>query len=387
MKIKQVKIQAFKSYLEEKDGIFDFSHGNENDVANIVSIYAPNGFGKTSFYDAVDFCITNNVTRYIRDDKVRVKNDKLSKKGSYILRNSKASKSLDTKVDVFTSDNQVFNKVLKRNNSNHRDYLFRDSDTPENKKYFRDLMLSQEAIDAFLRETDPATRYEKFSENHVNELSELNYKRKKIQKILDDINASVKTDNKTKLGKYSELLKVNADGAILTKLGELIAQCNNFGLSITPIQSDFDEAKYKLLKLEIRHLLDTLDQNVIQKNQLKSLYLDFIESFEFIKSSTGAINLEVYDDEFTDGNQIFAFHSDETLVSGDLLEIKCHGISERTFNYLNILLQQTDDESGDPFETQPASVRGNCINQTNPDNYPLGYFRVSETSHIDYLIE
>lgn len=285
MKIKQVKIQAFKSYLEEKDGIFDFSHGNENDVANIVSIYAPNGFGKTSFYDAVDFCITNNVTRYIRDDKVRVKNDKLSKKGSYILRNSKASKSLDTKVDVFTSDNQVFNKVLKRNNSNHRDYLFRDSDTPENKKYFRDLMLSQEAIDAFLRETDPATRYEKFSENHVNELSELNYKRKKIQKILDDINASVKTDNKTKLGKYSELLKVNADGAILTKLGELIAQCNNFGLSITPIQSDFDEAKYKLLKLEIRHLLDTLDQNVIQKNQLKSLYLDFIESFEFIKSS------------------------------------------------------------------------------------------------------
>lgn len=111
MKIKQVKIQAFKSYLEEKDGIFDFSHGNENDVANIVSIYAPNGFGKTSFYDAVDFCITNNVTRYIRDDKVRVKNDKLSKKGSYILRNSKASKSLDTKVDVFTSDNQVFNKA------------------------------------------------------------------------------------------------------------------------------------------------------------------------------------------------------------------------------------------------------------------------------------
>mgnify|MGYP000094282786 CR=1 FL=1 len=145
----------------------------------------------------------------------------------------------------------------------------------------------------------------------------------------------------------------------------------------------------------------TLIESVEQKNdggfsgdeiEIKAFYTDpeNIENyylFEFIKSSTGAINLEVYDDEFTDGNQIFAFHSDETLVSGDLLEIKCHGISERTFNYLNILLQQTDDESGDPFETQPASVRGNCINQTNPDNYPLGYFRVSETSHIDYLIE
>ena len=285
MKIKQVKIQAFKSYLEEKDGTFDFSHGNENDVANIVSIYAPNGFGKTSFYDAVDFCITHNVTRYIRDDKVRVKNDKLSKKGSYILRNSKAPKSLNTKVDIVTSDNQVFNKVLKHKNGNQRDYLFRDSDTPENKKYFRDLMLSQEAIDAFLRETDPATRYEKFAENHVNELSELNNKRKQIQKILDDINSSIKTDNKTKLGKDSELLKVNADGTILTKLGELISQCSNFDLSITPIQSDFDGAKYKLLKLEIRSLLDSLAQDVIQKNQLKGAYLDFIESFEFVKSS------------------------------------------------------------------------------------------------------
>ena len=54
---------------------------------------------------------------------------------------------------------------------------------------------------------------------------------------------------------------------------------------------------------------------------------------------------------------------------------------------LNILLQQTDEDSGDPFETQTTTVRGNCINQTNPDNFPLGYFRVSETDVFTYVVE
>ncbi|WP_406684447.1 DUF4249 domain-containing protein [Seonamhaeicola sp. MEBiC1930] len=97
--------------------------------------------------------------------------------------------------------------------------------------------------------------------------------------------------------------------------------------------------------------------------------------------------LEVYDDEFNDGNQIFGFFSDEEMKSGDNLRIKISGISERHYEYLNILLQQTDEESGDPFETQPATVRGNCVNQTNPENYPLGYFRITETDVFNYSVQ
>lgn len=126
--------------------------------------------------------------------------------------------------------------------------------------------------------------------------------------------------------------------------------------------------------------------------EIKAFYTDpkDIENyylFEFRKPAINTINLETYDDEFTDGNQIFAFYSDETLSTGDQLEITNYGISSRTYEYLNILLQQTDDESGDPFETQPATVRGNCINITNPTNYPLGYFRVSETNVFTYIIQ
>ncbi|WP_136483045.1 DUF4249 domain-containing protein [Cognatitamlana onchidii] len=109
--------------------------------------------------------------------------------------------------------------------------------------------------------------------------------------------------------------------------------------------------------------------------------------FEFLVTNRSLLTLEVYDDEFTDGNEIFGFYSDEDLKSGDELVVTNSGISRRTYDFTNILLQQTADNSGGPFETQPATVRGNCVNQTNPDNYPLGYFRVTETDVYNYTVQ
>lgn len=126
--------------------------------------------------------------------------------------------------------------------------------------------------------------------------------------------------------------------------------------------------------------------------EIKAFYTDpkGIENFyffEFINTVTKVQSLEVYDDEFTDGNEIFAFHSDKNLTTGDELIIKNYGVSKQFYEFINLLLQQTDDNSGDPFETQTATVRGNCINETNSKNYPLGYFRVSQVSLFNYLIE
>lgn len=128
------------------------------------------------------------------------------------------------------------------------------------------------------------------------------------------------------------------------------------------------------------------------ETEIKAYYtdpkdIDNYYLFEFINTSTNLVSLEVYDDEFTDGNQIFAFHSDEDLDTGDILEIRSYGISKSFYEYMNILLQQTDEESGDPFEVQPATVRGNCINETNPNNYPLGYFRASQVDTYTYNVE
>lgn len=126
--------------------------------------------------------------------------------------------------------------------------------------------------------------------------------------------------------------------------------------------------------------------------ELKAYYTDPEDEenyylFEFINVKTGAIDLEVYDDEFTNGNEIFGFYSEEDLESGDEIDIRIYGVSERFYEFMFILLQQNDEDGGDPFEVQPATIRGNCVNTTNPENFPLGFFRVSQADAFNYFIE
>ncbi|BAO74464.1 DUF4249 domain-containing protein [Winogradskyella sp. PG-2] len=126
--------------------------------------------------------------------------------------------------------------------------------------------------------------------------------------------------------------------------------------------------------------------------ELKAYYTDPIDVenyyfFEFTSDIPVIPTLEVYDDTFTDGNQIFGFYTEEDLESGDIVTIRNYGVTERFYEFMFILLQQGSDDGGGPFETQPATVRGNCINVTNPDNYPFGYFRLSEVDQVTYTIE
>lgn len=109
--------------------------------------------------------------------------------------------------------------------------------------------------------------------------------------------------------------------------------------------------------------------------------------FEFITEVTAFPTLDVYKDEFFNGNQIFGYYSEEDLIAGQEVTIRNYGISARFYNFMFVLLQQNSEEGGGPFETQPATVRGNCINTTNPDNYTLGYFRLSEVDERTYTVE
>jgi hypothetical protein len=129
-----------------------------------------------------------------------------------------------------------------------------------------------------------------------------------------------------------------------------------------------------------------------EETELKAYYTDPADEenynfFEF-KSNISAIpSLEVYKDEFTNGNQIFGFYSEEGLKTGDEVIIKNYGVSKRFYEFMFTLLQQNSTEGGGPFETQPATIRGNIINQSNPDNFPFGYFRLSEVDELIYTVE
>jgi hypothetical protein len=96
---------------------------------------------------------------------------------------------------------------------------------------------------------------------------------------------------------------------------------------------------------------------------------------------------DVIDDAFFQGNQIFGLYASDRLKIGDEIQFTLHGISQRYYNYLNILLSVAGTNSGSPFQTPPATVRGNIINQTNFNNFALGFFSVSENDQQTYIIQ
>ncbi|MBV1924161.1 MAG: DUF4249 domain-containing protein [Flavobacteriaceae bacterium] len=97
--------------------------------------------------------------------------------------------------------------------------------------------------------------------------------------------------------------------------------------------------------------------------------------------------LDTYEDDFFDGNQIFGLYSEEDLAANDEIDFYLYGVDRQFYNFMLILLQQGSDDTGGPFETQPATVRGNIINSTNSDHYPLGYFRISQTYSFNYTVQ
>ncbi|OAB78473.1 DUF4249 domain-containing protein [Cochleicola gelatinilyticus] len=122
--------------------------------------------------------------------------------------------------------------------------------------------------------------------------------------------------------------------------------------------------------------------------ELKAFYTDPVgeENFYFFEGLGPPGNVrDVFDDEFTNGNQVFALYVTEDLAIGDDVYFYLYGVNEQFYNYMSLLLQQTG--GGGPFETQPATVKGNIVNETNLENYPLGYFRISEVSVLSYTVQ
>lgn len=73
------------------------------------------------------------------------------------------------------------------------------------------------------------------------------------------------------------------------------------------------------------------------------------------------------------------FYEEDDIELPATVTIKMSGVSKEYFTYFNILIDQSGQNSGGPFESVPSSLLGNIINTTNEDNFPLGYFHISET--------
>ncbi|MFK8061206.1 MAG: DUF4249 family protein [Polaribacter sp.] len=98
-----------------------------------------------------------------------------------------------------------------------------------------------------------------------------------------------------------------------------------------------------------------------------------------------ANNYSVLEDRFFDGQEyeVPNFYQEDEIEFPTTVTIKMLGISKAYFTYMRILISQSGQNGGGPFETVPTSLLGNMINTTNDANFPLGFFHIGEASTYD----
>lgn len=266
MKFKQVKIQAFRAYQKAENGTFDFMT-ESGEPADFVSIYAPNGFGKTSFYDAVEWAYTNNLSRFLRkqsDNFLTAKSERNiaaesgSETGQFILRNKYVPAKLDGFVELSTTE-KTFKKKLPRPRKGQSDFKYDVTETRNN--YFLDVLLSQEAIDAFLKEVRAEDRYEKFMAYIGDPAAADRYK---LLVRLTNRNQEQLKQLRKELQKLRRKLSQNADSAILEKINEKIRALNDRGENLVEITASFNDRNFLDFSGQIGERL------IVLRNELKT---------------------------------------------------------------------------------------------------------------------
>ncbi len=114
-----------------------------------------------------------------------------------------------------------------------------------------------------------------------------------------------------------------------------------------------------------------LELNFIDDGNQDNYYL-----FDFTKN-----NFFTLEDRFFNGsnyNFSFFYLEDEIELPSNVT-VKMSGISKEYFTYFRILVRQSGQGGGGPFQPVPTSLLGNIVNTTNDANFPLGYFHISET--------
>ena len=240
MKIKKVEIEGFRAYKLKKDGTFDFTIDGEQ-PSNFVAIYAPNGFGKSSFYDAVEWALTNNLERYAGEhnknsNKIAARGTKVQKVAQKILRNKEIADDIPAKVDVLTT-HKTFTRVLPKPRSNATDLPSGTSKDKKKLAYFRDIILSQDAIDRFLREAKPQERYKRFMDFFGGDAE---VTRQEITALLND-NKSALVDLQKERTVIKKMLKEPVDETIFDQFNLLASRLNEAGESLAFASSEFSE--------------------------------------------------------------------------------------------------------------------------------------------------
>ncbi|MGV9004432.1 hypothetical protein [Flavobacterium sp.] len=262
MKIKKVQIAGFRAFNKIENSTFDFMLSVDK-TADFVSIYAPNGYGKTSFYDAVEWGVTHQIQRF---DKMNdfTKNNKDN--NSLILLNNNSN---DGQVNVETTVEEFVKKINKRKKYN------KNGDAIN--VFFKEVILSQDLIDKFIKEEKAEERYNKFVEFNP-EIKTYNNSLKNLTILFDFIESKTKELNAEIKEKEKNQLEIDfeEDGKKFDEINKALQFLKDKKEEIDLIEKDtFTQTNYDFLDQKIKSRIISLEIE-IERVKLRIGNIDII---------------------------------------------------------------------------------------------------------------
>lgn len=264
MKFNSVEISGFRIYNKPEDANFNFITEN-GETADFVSLFAPNGFGKTSFYDAVEWAVTNNIERFwVNSNHTKSSLSmlrQLNPEQIRLLKNRNTENEVWVKI-VDSENKEYKNRILKVPGQKHFD-IYEDGKGREDVD-FLNVILSQEWISRFLKEADGKIRYKKFMESNPG-LSEIDAYYQNVI-ALSGANDTKVDDLEKEIKEFQDRISDTSEKDLLAKVNAQIVHVNQFEKNDT-----LNEIEITSTQKEISDFQDALTDVIAEDSEIRRL--------------------------------------------------------------------------------------------------------------------
>jgi DNA repair exonuclease SbcCD ATPase subunit len=265
-RVKKIKISDFRAFEGTLNLDFTLESG---DIANLVVIHAPNGVGKTSIFDAVEWGLTGRIHRLEETIETECHGN--------ILKNRHIKDGEEAYVEIESESNiKVERKTNKR--SKYTDYnigTILNGGKYANYNDWSSMILPHSRIDGFVAASTPEDKFEEWGKLwDSNEESKDTFRFiSGLKKYTDNKLENIKTDIE-KLHTIVESIKI--EESIYNKINSAIDEVNNFECnSLGKILDCLDYEGLNTLQIDILGNAEKLNTeiNTLEEKNKKTLGL------------------------------------------------------------------------------------------------------------------
>lgn len=290
MRVKKIKLKNFRGYK----GCVEFNLVDQDKKpASFVVIYAPNGVGKTSLFDGVEYALKGEVSYLKNTEKISKFKGPIYHNREKAYEEAYASIFLDNGEEIHRKvhtlkENGTDTDVVAASGKKAKDIVGLKKD---NNKW-DNILLPHAKIDSFISASKPEERYIEW----FNSTPELNEERKYFERIGKDISVIDKSliEIKKEIARLeNERKKLEKSESNFKNIQKLISAFNKRSETILPnITSLSTETEYDELLNEVKKIirdynrqLNILKDHLILYNELNTMgFKEYKKRLNTIKS-------------------------------------------------------------------------------------------------------